>query len=120
MAGLFYYILTDLGGNGAGAPPRRTQKTAGALGKGLQFANAFVLIFKFIAYVIPILGAWLADAHIGRYRAIILGIFLCGVAHVLQILGALPFVLQSGKGLPPFLTSALLLAIGAGTSNLTS
>jgi dipeptide/tripeptide permease len=74
------------------------------------------LTFKVVAYVTPILGAWLADAHIGRYRAIILGIFVCGVAHLLQILGALPFVLQSGKGLPPFLTSAVLLAIGAGAS----
>ena len=33
------------GGNGAGAPPVGTQETAGALGRGVQFANAFVLLF---------------------------------------------------------------------------
>lgn len=45
------------GGNGAGAPPHGTQQTAGALNKGLQFANAFLLLFRFLSYSLPILGA---------------------------------------------------------------
>ena len=36
------------GGNGAGAVGSPNQ-TAGALGKGLQFSNAFVLLFSFLA-----------------------------------------------------------------------
>lgn len=44
------------GGNGAGAPARGTEDTAGALGKGLQFSNAMTLLFKFLAYIIPIFG----------------------------------------------------------------
>ena len=39
-----------VGGNGAGAPPRGTQKTAGALGKGTVIASAMTDAFKFLAY----------------------------------------------------------------------
>lgn len=46
------------GGNGAGAPPRGTQETAGALGMGLQASSGLVLLFAFLAYVLPILGGW--------------------------------------------------------------
>ena len=38
------YPLPD-GGNGAGAPARGTQDTAGALGKGEQFSIAMGLLF---------------------------------------------------------------------------
>lgn len=38
------------GGNGAGAPARGTQDTAGALGKGGVIASAMVDAFKFMAY----------------------------------------------------------------------
>lgn len=44
------------GGNGAGAPARGTEDTAGALGKGLQFWNSMTLLFKFLAYIVPIFG----------------------------------------------------------------
>src|ERR1700760_564813 len=97
-----------VGGNGAGAPPRHGPKNlveqpAGALNGGIQFANAFTLLFKFLAYTLPIFGAWIGDVKIGRYRAIMFGVLLCGVAHVVQVVGALPNVLQKGQGTAPFL-----------------
>ena len=36
------------------------------------------------------------------------------VLSVIQVVGALPFVLQRGQGLAPFLISLFILAIGAG------
>ncbi|KAF2760341.1 POT family protein [Pseudovirgaria hyperparasitica] len=102
------------GGNGAGAPQKGTQDTAGALNKGLQFASAFVLLFTFLAYAMPILGAWLADAKIGRYPAITLGVLIAGLAHIIQVIGAIPSVLQAGNGTAPFIIGLFLLAIGAG------
>jgi dipeptide/tripeptide permease len=33
------------GGNGAGAPPKGTEATAGALGRGIQFSVAIGLLF---------------------------------------------------------------------------
>lgn len=38
------------GGNGAGAPPRGSQKTAGALGRGTVVASAMTDSFKLLAY----------------------------------------------------------------------
>ncbi|OJD35944.1 ptr2-domain-containing protein [Diplodia corticola] len=102
------------GGNGAGAPAAGTQGTAGALDKGLQFANAFVLLFGFMAYVVPIFGAWIADTRWGRFKTIVIGVLVCFVAHIIMIFGALPSVLKAGRGLVPFIISLLVLAIGAG------
>ena len=103
------------GGNGAGAPPRGTEETAGALGRGLQFSSALGLLFTFLAYVIPIFGGWLADTKLGRFQVIMIGTLVAGIAHVIMILGALPSVLQAGHGIGPFMVSFFILAIGAGT-----
>ncbi|MCJ1386880.1 hypothetical protein MMC17_010008 [Xylographa soralifera] len=102
------------GGNGAGAPPGGTQETAGALGRGEQFANAFVLLFAFLSYSVPIYGAYVADVQLGRYKTIMIGVLICGVAHIIMIAGAAPSVLQAGKGMAPFLISFFMLAFGAG------
>lgn len=95
---------------------RHTQKTAGALGMGLQASSALTLLFTFLAYVIPIFGGWLADVHTGRYKAIVIGVLLAGVAHLIQIFGAIPSVLQKGAShaAPPFIIGLIILAFGAG------
>ncbi|KAF2085690.1 putative MFS peptide transporter [Saccharata proteae CBS 121410] len=103
-----------VGGNGAGAPPKGSEETAGALGKGLQFANAFVLLFSFLAYVVPIFGAWLADTKLGRFKTILIGVLVCLLSHIIMIFGAIPTVLRAGKAIGPFLLSLMILAIGAG------
>ncbi|GJC86136.1 peptide transporter PTR2 [Colletotrichum liriopes] len=105
------------GGPGTGAiDPSKPNSHAGALGLGLQTASALGLLFTFLAYVIPIFGAWIADVKIGRYKAIAWGVFIGGVAHVIMIGGAAPSVLQGSKAgaVAVFLISYFLLAIGAG------
>lgn len=64
--------------------------------------------------MIPIPGGWLADAKLGRFKTILLGVLICGVSHVIMIVGAIPSVLQAGNGMAPFMISLILLAIGAG------
>lgn len=39
---------------------------------------------------------------------------VCGVSHVIMVVGAIPSVLQAGNGMAPFMISLFLLAIGAG------
>lgn len=73
-----------------------------------------VLLFNFMAYIFPIFGAWLADTKVGRFKAIMIGVVIGGVAHVIMIGGAAPSVLKAGNGLAPFMISFFLLAIGAG------
>ncbi|KAG8160581.1 hypothetical protein KVR01_010117 [Diaporthe batatas] len=103
------------GGPGTGAiDPSKPNSHAGALGMGIQAASALGLLFTFLAFVIPIFGAWIADTKIGRYQAIVWGVFIGGVAHVIMIGGAAPALLQAGRGVAPFLVSFILLAFGAG------
>ncbi|TFB00742.1 Peptide transporter PTR2, partial [Trichoderma ghanense] len=103
------------GGNGSGAVPKNNPNGhAGALNEGLQFASAFSTLFTFLAYVFPILGAYIADTRLGRFKTILLGVIIGAVAHVIMIGGAAPSLLKAGKGLAPFIISFFTLAIGAG------
>lgn len=81
----FLQFPLPAGGNGAGAiDPSKPNSHAGALGLGIQTASALTLLFTFLAYVIPIFGAWWADTKIGRYPAIIYGVLIGGVAHIIM------------------------------------
>lgn len=100
-------------GNGAGASAPGSQYTAGALGKGSVVATAMTESFKFMAYALPVYFAWLADTKYGRFKMICWGVAICGVAHVIMIISALPPVLQSGHAIGPFALSLYMLAIGA-------
>lgn len=102
------------GGNGAGASAPGSEKPAGALGQGLQVSSALTLLFKFLAYCIPIFGGWLADTRLGRYKTICIGVVICGVSHVIMVVGAIPSILQAGHGMAPFIVSLMILALGAG------
>ncbi|KAF2767015.1 putative MFS peptide transporter [Teratosphaeria nubilosa] len=114
----FMQFPLPAGGNGAGATPKGSQETAGALGLGLTTANAMYLLFVFLAYVVPIAGGWIADVRVGRFNVILWGVLLCGISHIvilrIMICGAIPSVLQAGHGAGPFFVSLFLLAIGAG------
>ncbi|KAK1753676.1 putative peptide transporter ptr2 protein [Echria macrotheca] len=100
-------------GNGAGASAPGSQYTAGALGKGSVTATAMTEAFKFLSYALPILFGWMADTKYGRFKMICWGVAICGVAHVIMIISALPPVLQSGNAIGPFALSLYMLSIGA-------
>ena len=62
----------------------------------------------------------MADVHTGRYKAICFGVALAGIAHIIQIISAIPSILQKGSShaAPPFIIGLLVLAFGA--AKLTS
>ncbi|TVY44639.1 Peptide transporter PTR2 [Lachnellula cervina] len=101
------------GGNGGGAPPRGTQQTAGALGKGTVVAAAVVSSFSFLVYALPMFGGWLADTRWGRFRTICVGVAICGIGHVIMVIAAIPSVLKAGHAYAPFMISVYILAIGS-------
>jgi dipeptide/tripeptide permease len=100
-------------GNGTGATQPGSPYTAGALGKGSVVATAMTEAFKFLAYALPIYFGWLADTKYGRFKMICWGVAICGVAHVIMIISALPSVLLSGNAIGPFALSLYMLSIGA-------
>jgi dipeptide/tripeptide permease len=101
-------------GNGAGAPLRGTQDTAGALGLGTQKANAVSQSFSLLAYSLPLFFGWLADTKTGRFKLVCYGVGVFGVAHALMIVGGAPKLLQEGKAIAPYFISLYMLSIGAG------
>lgn len=106
-------LPTGVNGPGTGATYPGSDFTAGALGKGSAVASAVTESFKFLAYALPIFFGWLADTKYGRFRMICQGVAICGVAHIIMIISALPPVLQSGNAFGPFAFSLYLLAVGA-------
>ena len=100
-------------GSRTGAVVDDKNDTAGALGRGSVTATAMTEAFKFMAYCLPIFFGWLADAKYGRFRMICQGVAICGIAHIIMIISALPPVLTSGNAIGPFALSLYMLAIGA-------
>ncbi|KAK4179549.1 hypothetical protein QBC36DRAFT_362042 [Triangularia setosa] len=100
-------------GNGSGATAPGSLYTAGALGQGSVVASAMTEAFKMLTYTLPVLFGWMADAKYGRFMMICWGVAICGVAHVMMVLSALPSVLIAGKAMVPFALSLYMLAIGA-------
>jgi dipeptide/tripeptide permease len=103
-----------LGGNGWGAPPAGDQQTAGALGMGTIAANAVTQSFSMLAYALPLLFGWLADAKTGRVRLICWGVGVFGIAHVLMIVAGDKKLLANGMAKVPYFISVYILSIGAG------
>ncbi|KAK0612785.1 major facilitator superfamily domain-containing protein [Bombardia bombarda] len=102
-----------VGGNGYGAPPVGTQKTAGALGLGTVVANAVTQSFSMLAYALPLLFGWMADAKTGRFKLICYGVGVFGVAHVLMCAAGSKDLLATGASKGPYFVSVYLLSIGA-------
>ncbi|KAL7409979.1 PTR2-domain-containing protein [Mrakia frigida] len=102
------------GGNGAGATPKGSQLTPGALGLGLQAASGLTKCFQFLAYTIPILGGIIADTKWGKFKTICVGTFVGFVAHVVLVIAAIPSVIATGHAIAPFVISIIILAFATG------
>lgn len=110
------YVRAPLpaGGNGAGAPKKGTQDTAGALGKGNAISNAIKQSYQMLAYFSPILGGWLADTKTGRFNMVCIGVGIFAFSHIVLIVAGIPKVIQSGKAFGPFAVGVYSLVFGAG------
>ncbi|KAK9773884.1 putative Peptide transporter PTR2 [Seiridium cardinale] len=100
-------------GSTTGASGAGSEYTAGALGKGSVTATAMTEAFKFLAYALPVYFGWLADTKYGRFKMICWGVGICGLAHIIMIISALPPVLASGNAIGPFALSLYMLSFGA-------
>jgi dipeptide/tripeptide permease len=102
-----------VGGDGWGAPPRGTQQTAGALGMGQAKANAVGQSFSLLAYLLPLVTGYLADAKTGRYRMIVWGIYVMGLGHAILVASGAKSLLANGSAQGPFFVGIYIIAVGA-------
>jgi POT family proton-dependent oligopeptide transporter len=105
------------GGNGAGAVApgaAGVNQSAGALGLGPVKASAIASMFTFLAYVIPILGAIVADTRWGRFKTICVGTGVGVVAHFLLLIPSAPKIIPTSAAFPVFVICLVILAFAAG------
>ncbi|KIX96749.1 uncharacterized protein Z520_07469 [Fonsecaea multimorphosa CBS 102226] len=96
-------------------PGGDTDNNPGALGQGQQMATGLGTFFSFWCYVTPLLGAWLADTYLGRYKMIIMAIGIAVIGHVLLTISALPSVLaHTDTALVAFIIALVVFGLGTG------
>ncbi|KAK7681263.1 hypothetical protein QCA50_015650 [Cerrena zonata] len=102
-------------GSTTGAPVSKSDsQSAGALGLGTQVSSALTLLLQFLAYTVPIYGGFVADAQIGKLKAIWIGVFAGFISHILFIIAAVPSVIAGGHGVVPTALGIITLAFGTG------
>lgn len=84
------------------------------MGLGLQTSQALTVLFTFLAYCTPLLGGYLADAKLGRYKACWYGILIGIISHVLLVIAAIPSVIKEGHAIAPFVIGMITLAFTSG------
>ncbi|OAA72501.1 oligopeptide transporter [Cordyceps fumosorosea ARSEF 2679] len=86
----------------------------GALGMGQRASTGITTFNQFWQYVMPLLGAYVADAHWGRFKTISYALGIDLVGHVILILSAIPPIIVNSSASAACLILAVLV-IGFGT-----
>ncbi|KAJ7110640.1 peptide transporter PTR2A, partial [Mycena epipterygia] len=96
---------------GAGGPNGQS----GALGKGQQTSTGIGTFYQFWCYVTPLLGAYIADVHLGRYNTVIVAVGIALIGHIILIVSAVPGVIEdSNKAFGVFLLAEIVMGFGTG------
>lgn len=102
--------LPDGSHTGAGGPDGQS----GALGRGQQTATGLTTFYQFWCYVTPLLGAYIADAHLGRFNTIAIAIAIALVGHILLIVSAVPGVIDKDGAMGAFIVALIIMGFGTG------
>ncbi|KAK0550591.1 hypothetical protein OC846_003606 [Tilletia horrida] len=89
--------------------------TSGALGYGQRAATAVSNTNIFWVYVTPILGAYIADSYLGRFRMVCWATGIAIVGHILLVISALPSVIADRAGaMACFSVAFIVMGLGTG------
>ncbi|KHN95023.1 Oligopeptide transporter [Metarhizium album ARSEF 1941] len=87
----------------------------GALGMGTKAAQGISLFNQFFAYLMPLLGAWIADARMGRFWTLHLAIGISTIAHAILVSASAPSVIVNNKSsFAAFIVGLICLCVGTG------
>jgi POT family proton-dependent oligopeptide transporter len=88
---------------------------SGALGYGQRVSYALSTFKQFFFYTTPLLGAYLADAHWGRFRTILLAAGVGILAHIIIVIAAIPDVIaRRPASLSTFIVGIVFLGLSTG------
>jgi POT family proton-dependent oligopeptide transporter len=87
----------------------------GALGQGPKAAQGISLFNQFFAYIMPLVGAWIADARYGRFWTLHLAIGISTIAHTILVASSAPGVIvKKDSAFAAFIIGMLTLCVGTG------
>lgn len=87
----------------------------GALGQGPQAAQGISLFNQFFAYIMPLVGAYIADARMGRFWTLHLAIGISTIAHAVLVASAAPgVIIHKDAAFAAFIIGLLTLCVGTG------
>lgn len=82
---------------------------------GAQAANGITTFNQFWCYIIPLVGAWIADTYLGRYNTVMIAVFIAIVGHVILTASGAPGVLEDkGHALACFIIGLVIMGLGTG------
>ncbi|KAK7040753.1 hypothetical protein VNI00_009659 [Paramarasmius palmivorus] len=87
---------------------------AGALGRGQRASTGLTTFYAFWAYVTPLLGGYIADAHLGRFKTISVGIGIAMLGHIIIIISAIPGVIDKPGAIGCFIIGMIVTGSGTG------
>ncbi|KAF5019859.1 hypothetical protein F66182_8138 [Fusarium sp. NRRL 66182] len=101
-------------GSTTGAPLDPNDQ-AGALGMGPKAAQGISLFNQFFAYFMPLIGAWVADAKLGRFWTLHIAIAVSTIAHAILVAAASPTVIvRKDPAFGAFIVGLITLCVGTG------
>ncbi|KAH8730964.1 peptide transporter PTR2-A [Phaeosphaeriaceae sp. PMI808] len=101
---------------GAALDPNDDKAVPGALGMGKQVAFSLTTFNAFWVYCCPLLGAWIADTYLGRFKTIVYSVIVAEIGHIILVASAAPSVLDKpNTALGVFVLGILIMGLGTGT-----
>lgn len=87
----------------------------GALGMGQRASTGLTTFNAFWAYIMPLVGAYMADQYWGRFKTIQVSIAIALVGHVVLIISAIPPVIGHPQGaIACFAIGIVIMGVGVG------
>ncbi|KAF8870038.1 peptide transporter PTR2A [Infundibulicybe gibba] len=87
---------------------------SGALGLGQRASTGLLLFYQFWGYVVPLFGAWIADARLGRFNIICIALGVTLIGHILLIISAVPSVIGQSGAIGAFSVALIVMGLGTG------
>ncbi|MCJ1308534.1 hypothetical protein MMC25_002187 [Agyrium rufum] len=88
---------------------------SGALGLGQRASTGIGTFNQFWIYCVPLLGAYIADGHWGRYKTICVSVAIAIIGHIILTVSAIPSVLDNKNGaVACFIIGVIVLGFGTG------
>ena len=82
---------------------------------GQQASTGIGTFNQFWVYLVPLGGAYIADAHLGRYRTICVALAVAIFGHIVMVISAIPPVItKPHNSLAAFIIGLIIMGSGTG------